>query len=172
MVTKSEEVTSPALPEVRSEIAIQFTLNGTQHESAFPCDLLLVDFLRDHLGLTGAKFGCETGQCGACTVLLDGVSIKSCAVLAAQVHACEVSTIEGVAPGNALTPLQTSLRENHADQCGYCTPGIVLSLSDLLKRNPHPEEAEIRRWLDGTLCRCGVYQNVVKAVLSLPADGK
>ncbi len=171
MATKSQ-ATATASPTTAAgpEIAISLTVNGTQHETVVPAGLLLIDFLRDRLGLTGAKFGCETGQCGACTVLLDGVSVKSCAVLTAQAQGSSVNTIEGVAPGNALNPLQTSLWENHAVQCGYCTPGLVLSLTDLLNRTPEPNEPEIRRWMDGNICRCGVYQNVVQAVLSLKGN--
>jgi len=148
------------------------TINGSVRDTTVASDLLLIDFLRDTLGLTGAKFGCETGQCGTCTVLLDGLSVKSCAVLAAQTDGSQITTIEGVSKGGELTPLQTSLWENHAVQCGYCTPGMVLSLTDLLNHNPHPNQAEIRRWMDGNMCRCGVYQNAVRAVESLTTQTK
>jgi carbon-monoxide dehydrogenase small subunit len=143
------------------------TVNGRTHKAHVEPHLLLADFLRDTLRLTGVKVGCETGQCGVCTVLVDGVSVKSCTMLAAQADGAQITTIEGIAHGEVLNPLQTALWEKHAVQCGYCTPGIVLSLTDLLNRNPHPEEAEIREWLDGNICRCNVYQNVIRAVQSL-----
>jgi len=152
---------------IQQEVPISTKINGQSHETSVPAHLLLADFLRDTLGLTGTKVGCETGQCGACTVLLDGVSVKSCTILAAQLDGSEVVTIEGLSPVGSMTDLQNALWEQHAVQCGYCTPGMVLSLTDLLRRNPSPDEAEIRRWMDGTLCRCGVYQNAVRAVRSL-----
>lgn len=147
-------------------IPVSVTVNRNVHRRSVGSDLMLIDFLRDDLGLTGAKDGCETGQCGACTVLVDGVSVKSCAMLAAQVDGCKVTTIEGLTQ-NGLTPLQVALQEKHGVQCGYCTPGLVLSMTDLLSRNASPDEAEIREWLDGNMCRCGVFQNVVRAVQSL-----
>jgi carbon-monoxide dehydrogenase small subunit len=162
-----EEVTSPVEPGERLPVGI--TVNGELHKVTVPADLLLIDLLRDTLALTAAKQGCETGQCGSCVVLLDGVSVKSCAVLAAQADGRAVLTLEGVAPHGSLTPLQASLRTYHAVQCGYCTSALVLSLTDLLSREPHPSEHEVRRWLDGTMCRCGVYQNVVRAIESLTA---
>jgi aerobic carbon-monoxide dehydrogenase small subunit len=149
------------------DVSVSVTVNGQPHDVSVTSHLLLADFLRDRLGLTGTKVGCETGQCGACTVLVDGVSARSCAMLAAQADGRRITTIEGLTPDESLTPIQTALWENHGVQCGFCTPGIVLSLTDLLGRNPHPDEAEIREWLDGTMCRCGVYQNVVRAVRSL-----
>jgi carbon-monoxide dehydrogenase small subunit len=148
-------------------IPLSLTVNGQVHALTVAPRLLLVDLIRDVLGLTGTKIGCETGQCGACTVLVDGVSVKSCAILAAQADGAKVTTIEGVAPDEQLTPLQNALWENHGVQCGFCTPGLTLSLMDLLSRTPNPSEAEIREWLDGNMCRCGVYQNVVRAVQSL-----
>jgi aerobic carbon-monoxide dehydrogenase small subunit len=150
-----------------AEIPISVNVNGKVQETAVASDLLLINFLRDTLGLTGVKQGCETGQCGVCIVLVDGVSVKSCAMLAAQSDGCQITTIEGLAPAGSLTPLQNALWEAHAVQCGFCTPALVLSLTDMLRQNPHPDEAEIRRWMDGTLCRCGVYQNAVRAVQSL-----
>ncbi len=149
------------------DLSVSIRVNGNTHQAAVPPHLLLVDFLRDSLGLTGTKVGCETGQCGACAVLLDGVSVKSCAVLAAQADGRQVTTIEGIAQSGVLTALQTALWEKHGVQCGFCTPGIVISLTDLLSRNPNPAEPEIREWLDGNMCRCGVFQNVVRAVLSI-----
>jgi carbon-monoxide dehydrogenase small subunit len=149
------------------ELRVSIRVNADTHETTVPPHMLLVDFLREALGLTGTKVGCESGQCGACTVLLDGVSIKSCATLAAQADGRQVTTIEGVGHDGMLSAVQTALWEKHGVQCGFCTPGIVLSMTDLLSRNPNPAEAEVREWLDGNMCRCGVYQNVVRAVLSI-----
>jgi carbon-monoxide dehydrogenase small subunit len=126
--------------------------------------LLLVDFLRDELGLTGTHIGCDTGHCGACTVLLNGVTVKSCLLLAAQANNSDIRTIEGLAAGGKLHPLQDAFLEQHALQCGYCTPGMILSSLFLLKRNPNPSEEEIKRGIDGNLCRCTGYLNIVKAV--------
>ena len=153
--------------EPAAEVTVSMEVNDRLHEAAVPADMLLVNFLRDRLGLTGTKLGCDTGQCGACTILLDGLSVKSCAMLAAQADGFRITTIEGVSQNGSLTALQNAFWEQHAVQCGYCTPGLILSLADLLNRNPHPNEAEIRRWIDGNICRCGVYQNVVRAVESI-----
>ncbi len=152
---------------LEQEIPISTKVNGQALEASVPAHLLLADFLRDTLGLTGTKVGCETGHCGACTILVDGVSVKSCTMLAAQVDGSDLVTIEGLSTFGSMTNLQAALWECHGVQCGYCTPGMVLSLTDLLRRNPSPGETEIRRWMDGNLCRCGVYQNVVRAVRSL-----
>ena len=152
-------------------IPVSVTVNGHLHTINVPPHLLLVDFIRDTLGLTGTKIGCETGQCGACTVLVDGLSVKSCAMLAAQTDGNKITTIEGVSPDEQLTPLQNALWEKHGVQCGFCTPGLILSLMDLLSRTPRPNEAQIREWMDGNMCRCGVYQNVVRAVQSLVVSG-
>jgi carbon-monoxide dehydrogenase small subunit len=148
-------------------VPVSIKVNGQVHETAVAPHLLLVDFLRTSLCLTGTKVGCESGQCGACTVLVDGMSVKSCTMLAAQADGARVTTIEGLTADGSLTPLQMALWDEHAVQCGFCTPGLVLSLTDLLSRNPHPAEDDIRRWMDGNMCRCGVYQNVVRAVQSL-----
>ena len=148
-------------------VKVTIRVNEQTHEVAVPPHQLLVNFLRETLGLTGTKVGCETGQCGACTVLLEGVSVKSCAVLAAQADGRQVTTIEGVGHEGALSAIQTALWEQHGLQCGFCTPGMVMSLTDLLSRNPHPDEREVREWLDGNMCRCGVYQNVVRAVMNI-----
>jgi carbon-monoxide dehydrogenase small subunit len=150
-------------------IPLSLTVNGHVHTTAVQPHLLLVDLIRDSLGLTGTKIGCETGQCGACTVLVDGVSVKSCSMLAAQAEGATITTIEGVSTDEQLTPLQNALWEHHGVQCGFCTPGLTLSLMDLLSRTANPSEAEIREWMDGNMCRCGVYQNVVRAVQSLTA---
>ena len=148
-------------------IPLSIKVNGDAHQTTVAPRQLLVSFLRESLGLTGTKVGCESGQCGACIVLVDGVSVKSCAMLAAQADGANVTTIEGLTPDESLTPLQTALWNFHGVQCGFCTPAMVLSLTDLLNRNAKPDEHEIRRWMDGILCRCGVYQNAVRAVLSL-----
>jgi carbon-monoxide dehydrogenase small subunit len=149
------------------DISILVTVNGKLQNIAVAPHLLLSDLIRDQLGLTGTKVGCETGQCGACTVLVDDVSVKSCAMLAAQASGSEVVTIEGLSAVGSMTGLQAAFWEHHAVQCGFCTPGMLLSLTDLLRRDPAPAETEIRRWIDGNLCRCGVYPRAVAAVQSL-----
>jgi carbon-monoxide dehydrogenase small subunit len=126
--------------------------------------MLLVDFLRDELALTGTHIGCDTGHCGACTVLMDGVTVKSCLLLAAQANNSEVLTIEGVSTGGKLHPLQQAFLDHQALQCGYCTPGMILSSLFLLNRNPNPTEDEIRKGLDGNLCRCTGYLGILKAI--------
>ena len=139
-------------------------VNGKQYNADVEPRLLLVDFFRDTLGLTGTKVGCDTGQCGTCTILLDGVSVKSCTVLAVQADGSDVVTIEGVAENGQMSLLQKAFQEKHGLQCGFCTPGMILALTDLLQRNPNPSEAEIRSWIDGIFCRCSAYQNIVRAV--------
>jgi carbon-monoxide dehydrogenase small subunit len=131
--------------------------------------LLLAHFLRDRLGLTGTNLGCDTSQCGSCTVLLDGQAVKSCTVLAVQADGSSVTSIEGLATNGTLHPMQQAFWDNHALQCGFCTPGMIMAATDLLKRNPHPTEEEIRAGLDGNLCRCTGYENIVKAVRSVAA---
>jgi carbon-monoxide dehydrogenase small subunit len=126
--------------------------------------MLLVDFLRDELGLTGTHIGCDTGHCGACTVLMNGVTVKSCLLLAAQANNADIQTIEGLAVENELHPIQEAFLEQNALQCGYCTPGMILSSLFLLQRNPNPSDEEIKRGIDGNLCRCTGYLNIVKAV--------
>jgi aerobic carbon-monoxide dehydrogenase small subunit len=146
------------------------TVNGQPVTVDVEPRTLLVNVLRDQLGLTGAKVGCDTGQCGTCVVHLDGASVKSCAVLAPQAQGSSVTTIEGAnAAGEELTALQEALWDKHGVQCGYCTPGLVLSLMDLLATNPQPDEAEIRHWLKGIICRCTGYHSVVRAVQDLVA---
>jgi aerobic carbon-monoxide dehydrogenase small subunit len=125
---------------------------------------LLVDFLRKSLMLTGTHVGCDTSQCGACVVHVNGSSVKSCTMLAVQAQDARVTTIEGLAPGSTLHPLQAAFREAHGLQCGYCTPGMIMSSVDLLQKNPNPTESEIRSWLKGNICRCTGYHNIVKAV--------
>src|SRR3990172_1828752 len=145
---------------------ISMKVNGVLHTHDVEPQLLLVDFIRDTLGLTGTKCGCETGQCGACIVLLNGVSVKSCSVLAVQGDGSEVTTIEGLAKNGQMTPLQEAFVEHHAVQDGYATPGEIMSLTDLLNRNPSPDESEIRSWLEGNLDRSTGYHNIVNAVKS------
>jgi aerobic carbon-monoxide dehydrogenase small subunit len=146
------------------------TVNGQPVTADVEPRVLLVNLLRDQLGITSPKVGCDTGQCGTCVVHLDGRSVKSCAVLAAQADGRSVTTIEGVnPPEEGLTPLQQAMWDRHGVQCGFCTPGMVLSLMDLLERNPSPTEDEIRSWLKGILCRCTGYNSVVRAVQDLIA---
>jgi carbon-monoxide dehydrogenase small subunit len=166
MATKTD-VSEATVVQTSTQHPVSLAVNGVEHRESVPVDLLLVDFLRERLGLTGTKFGCDTGHCGSCTVLVDGLSVKSCTMLAVQADGTQVTTIEGVAGSSVLNALQTALWEQHAVQCGYCTPGMVLSLTDLLSRNAKPSQSEIRHWIDGNVCRCGVYQNVVRAVESL-----
>jgi carbon-monoxide dehydrogenase small subunit len=143
---------------------ITVTVNGVRHEAEVEPRELLVYFLRERLGLTGTNVGCDTVSCGACTVHLDGESVKSCCVLAAQADGREVTTIEGLRQNGALHPMQRAFQECHALQCGYCTPGMVMAAVSLLQDNPNPSEEEIRSGLEGNLCRCTGYHNIVRAV--------
>jgi carbon-monoxide dehydrogenase small subunit len=143
---------------------IALSVNGVSHEAEVEPRQLLVYFLREQLGLKGTNVGCDTSSCGACTVLLDGESVKSCNMLAAQADGAEVTTIEGLAPGDELHPMQQAFHEYHALQCGYCTPGFVMAAISLLKEQPNPSEDEIRVGLEGNLCRCTGYHNIVRAV--------
>ena len=144
---------------------VELKVNGKAVTADVPPNTLLVQLLREHLRLTGTHVGCDTGQCGACTVIADGSAIKACNVLAAQMQGAEVTTIEGLAAADGtLHPMQAAFKECHGLQCGYCTPGMVMSSVDLLARHPQASEAEIRALLDGNLCRCTGYQNIVKAV--------
>jgi aerobic carbon-monoxide dehydrogenase small subunit len=146
-------------------IPIKLTVNGVAHEAEVEPRTLLVDFLRDDLGLTGTKIGCDTSVCGACTIHLDGGAVKSCTVLAVQAEGSEVTTIEGLAPGGELHPLQKAFWERHGLQCGFCTPGMIMTGVDLLASNgDRLTDDEIRRGLEGNLCRCTGYQHIVEAV--------
>ena len=147
-----------------STVPVRLTVNGQHHEVVVEPRLLLVHLLRDNLGLTGTHVGCDTTNCGACTVHLDGDAVKSCTVLAVQADGAEVKTIEGMADGDKLHPLQEAFWNDHGLQCGYCTPGMIMAAADLLQRNPNPTEEEIRHGLEGNLCRCTGYHNIVKAV--------
>jgi carbon-monoxide dehydrogenase small subunit len=144
-------------------------VNGENFTAEVEPRLTLADLLRDVVGLTGTKIGCDTAQCGSCIVQLNGSSVRSCSVLAVQAAGSEVVTIEGINEDGKLNALQTALRDTHGTQCGFCTPGMVISLVDLLRTNPNPDEQEIRSWLSGNLCRCTGYHSVVRAVLQLVA---
>ncbi|MCH7676023.1 (2Fe-2S)-binding protein [candidate division KSB1 bacterium] len=143
---------------------INVNVNGVAHEAQVEPRVLLVHFLRDDLRLTGTHIGCDTSQCGACTVLVDGISSKSCTMFAVQADGREVTTIEGLAKNGELHPLQEAFREEHGLQCGFCTPGVILSVYDFLQHNSKPNEEEIRHALEGNYCRCTGYHNIVKAV--------
>jgi aerobic carbon-monoxide dehydrogenase small subunit len=144
--------------------SVTLTVNGKKATAEVENRTLLVQLLREHLGLTGTHVGCDTSQCGACVVHVDGVSVKSCTLLAVQAEGTRVLTIEGLAKGDELHPMQAAFRENHGLQCGFCTPGMVMSAVDLANRNGHPTEHEIREWLEGNICRCTGYHNIVKAI--------
>ena len=139
-------------------------INGEEHTSRVDGRTLLVHYLRDQCLLTGTHVGCDTSSCGACTILLDGKSIKSCTMLAAQVDGCNITTIEGLADGDDLHPLQEAFKEEHGLQCGFCTPGMIMSACDLLTHNPNPTEQEIREGIEGNICRCTGYHNIVRSI--------
>ena len=145
---------------------VSFEINGEQIELEVPARRLLVHFIRDDLGLTGTHIGCDTGNCGACTVHLDGEPVKSCMLLAVQVDGSKIATVEGLAADGELTALQQSFNEHHSLQCGYCTPGMLMSATALLERNPHPTEDDVRLALQGNICRCTGYVNIVEAVVA------
>ena len=150
-------------------VRLRVTVNGVAHSDEVEPRTLLVHYLRETLGLTGAHVGCETSICGSCTVLIDGQAVKSCTQLAVQADNAEITTIEGLGSGDSLHVLQQSFWDDHGLQCGFCTPGMILAAQDLLSRNTDPNDAEIRHALDGNLCRCTGYQNIVKAVRSAAA---
>jgi aerobic carbon-monoxide dehydrogenase small subunit len=154
-----------------SSQTISVTVNGELVEKLVPARRLLVHFLRDDVDLTGTHVGCDTGSCGACTVHLDGVPVKSCAVLAVQADGASVTTVEGLADGDELTVLQKSFHEHHALQCGYCTPGMLMSATALLAENPRPNEDEVKVALQGNICRCTGYWNIVEAVVEAGRGG-
>jgi carbon-monoxide dehydrogenase small subunit len=149
---------------------ITVSVDGVKYADQVEPRMLLVHYLREIVGKTGTPIGCDTSNCGACTVLLDGESVKSCAVLAVQADGTEITTVEGMANGG-LHPLQEAFHAEHALQCGYCTPGMIMAASDLLRENPHPSDAEIREGLEGNLCRCTGYENIVRAVRRAAAGG-
>jgi len=145
---------------------VSMTVNGKSVSADVEPRTLLVQYLRESLGLTGTHVGCDTSQCGACVVHMNGESLKSCTILAAQAEGADVTTIEGLADGDTLHPMQEAFRENHGLQCGFCTPGMVMSALDLVQKNPNPSEKEVREWLEGNLCRCTGYHNIVKSILA------
>ncbi len=153
-----------------SQIHVTTTVNGDATEYLCEPDETLLDVLRDHLSLTGSKEGCGTGDCGACSVMLDGRLVCSCLILGAEVEGCRVETIEGMADGETLHPLQQKFVEGAALQCGICTPGFLIAAKALLEKNPDPTETEVRYWLAGNLCRCTGYDKIIRAVLDTAAD--
>jgi carbon-monoxide dehydrogenase small subunit len=156
---------------VAGSVQVSVTVNGAERSADVEPRLLLVHFLRETLGLTGTHVGCDTSNCGACTVHLNGEAVKSCTLLAAQADGAEITTIEGMGSEGALHPLQEAFWEHHGLQCGYCTPGMIMAAADLLQRNADPSEREVREALAGNLCRCTGYHNIVKAVQSAAKAG-
>jgi len=156
------------------DVTVEVTVNGTRHTVDVPARTLLVHFLRDRLRLTGTHVGCDTTQCGACTVALDGVAVKSCTVLAAQASGHEITTIEGLTPtpADGLHPIQRAFQQEHGLQCGYCTPGMVMAVRQILADNPDPTEDDIRHGLNGNICRCTGYQNIVAAARAAAARAR
>ena len=144
---------------------ISLTVNGTEHTADVPDNSLLVEIIRERLNLTGTHVGCDTSQCGACTIHMNGCSVKSCTVLAGQADGADITTIEGIGTVDALHPMQEAFRENHALQCGFCTPGMIMSAIDLVEKGKPLDEQSVREGLEGNLCRCTGYHNIVKAVL-------
>ena len=155
---------------VKGHHVVTIDVNGVRRAALVEARKLLVHLLRDDLGLTGTHVGCDTSQCGACTVDIDGQAVKSCTVLAVMADGSRVTTIEGLAPGGALHPIQAAFHEHHALQCGFCTPGMIMAVRHLLKQNPNPSESEIRHHLAGNICRCTGYSNIVRAVESLSPE--
>jgi len=149
---------------VASELSIAVTVNGTTYEREVEARKLLIHFIRDDLDLTGSHIGCDTGNCGACSVIVDGTLVKSCMMLAVQADGRTVETVEGLAEGDELSKLQQAFSAHHALQCGYCTPGMLMSATALLRSNPHPSEDEIKKGLQGNICRCTGYWNIFEAV--------
>lgn len=145
---------------------VTITVNGTTHESDIEPRTLLVQYVRETLGLTGTNIGCDTSSCGACSLHVDGESVKSCTMLAAQADGCQVTTIEGLAQNGVMHPMQQAFMDNHGLQCGFCTPGMVMASISLLNENPNPTEEEVRIGLEGNLCRCTGYHNIVQSVLA------
>jgi carbon-monoxide dehydrogenase small subunit len=148
------------------KIPVTITVNGKETSHSVEPRLLLVHYLRDLLGLTGTNVGCDTSQCGSCTVLMDGAAVKSCTVLAVQGDGSDVTTIEGLAANGQLHPIQQSFWDNHGLQCGFCTPGMIMTATEILKKNPKATEQEVRHGLEGNICRCTGYENIVKSIVS------
>jgi aerobic carbon-monoxide dehydrogenase small subunit len=154
-----------------ASVHVEVTVNGEKREADVEARLLLVHWLREELGLTGTHVGCDTTNCGACTVHMNGEAVKSCTVLAAQADGAEITTIEGLSGGDGLHPMQAAFMDKHGLQCGFCTPGMIMAAVDLLNRNPNPSDEEIRTGLEGNLCRCTGYHNIVEAVKSAAGSG-
>jgi carbon-monoxide dehydrogenase small subunit len=152
------------MPESNNSVFVEVTVNGGTYQREIEPRTLLVEFIREELGLTGTHIGCDTSYCGACTVLMDGRPVKSCTLLAAQADGSEISTVEGLELGEELHPLQTAFSEHHGLQCGYCTPGMLMSAKHLLEENPEPSREEIKKGIAGNVCRCTGYQNIITAV--------
>ena len=150
---------------------VRINVNGKAEEADVESRLLLCHFVRDRLGLTGTNVGCDTSQCGSCTVLMDGKAVKSCTVLAVQADGCEVTTIEGLAGADGLHPVQQSFWDNHGLQCGFCTPGMIMTAVEILDRNPDAGDADVRHGLEGNICRCTGYENIVKSIVAAGARG-
>ena len=153
-------------------VEVNVTVNGKVHALSVPANTLLVDIIREHLGLTGTHVGCDTSQCGACTVHLDGRAVKSCTVLAGQADGTEVVTIEGIGSADELHPMQSAFRECHALQCGFCTPGMIMNAIDLVEQGGELTAAQVREGLEGNLCRCTGYQNIVQAVVNVSRNSR
>ena len=147
-------------------VSFSMTVNGKQVEGECEDRTLLVQYLREHMGLTGTHVGCDTSQCGCCTVHLDGIPVKSCSMLTVQADGSDIMTIEGLAPDGGLDPVQQAFWDNHGLQCGYCTAGMIITVEELIRKNPDPSEDEVREGLKGNICRCTGYQNIVKATLA------
>ena len=152
-------------------VHVEVTVNGEQREADVEARLLLVHWLRDELGLTGTHVGCDTTNCGACTIHMNGEAVKSCTVLTAQADGAEITTIEGLGGDDGLHPMQAAFMDKHGLQCGFCTPGMIMAATDLLARNPNPTDEEIRHGLEGSLCRCTGYHNIVEAVKAAAGSG-
>ena len=148
------------------KMPVSITVNGSKTSSKVEPRLLLVHYLRDVLGLTGTNVGCDTSQCGSCTVLVDGEAVKSCTVLAVQADGSDITTIEGLAKNGELHPIQQAFWDNHGLQCGFCTPGMIMTATEILKKNPRASEKEVRHGLEGNICRCTGYENIVKSIVA------
>ena len=171
MTTTSAGTSTGQAGRVLDRVTVRVTVNGVSHDEQVEPRLHLADFLRERLGLTGTKLGCEHGACGACTVLLDGTPVRACLVLAAQADGRAVRTVEGLADGSELTALQQSFRRHHALQCGFCTAGFLMSATALLEENPAPDAAQVRSAISGNVCRCTGYLTIVDAVLDAAGKG-
>jgi carbon-monoxide dehydrogenase small subunit len=158
------------MSEPRNQIDVAMTVNGVEHKRTVPARLTLADFLRGTLGMTGTHVGCEQGVCGSCTVLVDGAMARSCLMLAVQAEGAKITTVEGLAKNGALHPVQAAFKSCHALQCGFCTPGFLMSSVALLNENADPTEQDVREWLSGNICRCTGYQFIIDAVLRAAAD--